>query len=350
MTIECPSTNRKPLKAYGLLRSIGGFWKIFATVVAVAMAVYHVYILAFQPLDPWLIRIMHIQFVMAIGFVYYAGWPGATRRVNSFDILFILMSLSTMVYVLYYFDDLVFRAGVFPEGMDVLFGLFAVVTVIELTRRTVGNALTIMVLLFISYCFLGPYLPGFFWHRGYSFRARRKLPIQHQRHIQHPFGCDRQVCLHLHSVRRVPRALGRGELLYGHGLCRGRQDPRRPCQGGGIGQRPVRHGQRHVDWQRSHHRHPDHPHDEEGGLQRLLCRGCGSLRLNRRPDHAPGHGCGRVSHGFPHRAALSGYHGGFHHSRAALLRLNLPHGGYGVREERPVRPASRQDSQYGVRL
>ncbi len=35
------------------------------------------------------------------------------------------------------------RAGVFPEGLDVVFGLFAVLTVIELTRRTVGNALTI---------------------------------------------------------------------------------------------------------------------------------------------------------------------------------------------------------------
>jgi TRAP transporter 4TM/12TM fusion protein len=133
------------------------------------MAVFHIYILAFQPLDPWLIRIMHIQFVMAIGFVYYAGWPLATQRVNPLDLLLIIMSLSTMLYVLYYFDDLVFRAGVFPEGLDVLFGLFAIVTVIELTRRTVGNALTIMVLLFISYCFLGPYLPGFFWHRGYSF-------------------------------------------------------------------------------------------------------------------------------------------------------------------------------------
>lgn len=169
MSIECPSTIEKESKACNLLREVGGFWRLFAITVASAMALFHIYVLAFKPMDPWLIRIMHLQFVMVIGFTYYAGWSGATRRIHAVDILLMLMSLSTLAYVLYYFEDLVFRAGVFPEGLDVVFGLFATITVIELTRRTVGNALTILVLIFIAYCFVGPYFPGMFWHRGYSF-------------------------------------------------------------------------------------------------------------------------------------------------------------------------------------
>jgi TRAP transporter 4TM/12TM fusion protein len=169
MSIESPPATKEKVTSGSLQRKVGGFWKLFSYVVAAVMALFHIYILGFQPMDPWLIRIIHIQFVMAMGFTYYAGWSRATRRMHPLDLLLILLSLSTMVYVIYCFDDLVFRAGVFPEGLDVLFGLFAVVTVIELTRRTVGMALIILVLMFIMYCFIGPYLPGIFWHRGFSF-------------------------------------------------------------------------------------------------------------------------------------------------------------------------------------
>lgn len=169
MANESPLASQRPNAIFSLERKIDGFWKIFIYIAAVAMAIFHIYILAFQPMDPWLIRIIHIQFVMAVGFTYYAGWYRATKRVHPLDVLLILMSVSSMVYVIYFFDDLVFRAGVFPEGLDILFALFAVITVIELTRRTVGLALTILVFAFIAYCFIGPYLPGLFWHRGYSF-------------------------------------------------------------------------------------------------------------------------------------------------------------------------------------
>lgn len=152
----------------GQRTNLEGFWINFSYFVTALMVAFHVYILAFQPMDPWLIRISHLQFIVAIGFIYYSGWGGENQNVKILDVIFILLSVSSMCYVIYTFDDLIFRAGVFPTPLDTVFGLFATITVIELTRRTVGNALTILVLIFILYCFIGPYLPGMLWHKGYS--------------------------------------------------------------------------------------------------------------------------------------------------------------------------------------
>ena len=152
-----------------LKRTLSGWWIKLVYVVTAAMALYHIYILAFAPVDPWMFSITHLQFVIILGFLFYAARPNCRDRVGFIDIFLILGSLSSFVYMMWTFDDLVHRAGVLPEGYDTLFGFLAVVTVVELTRRTAGWALTTLLLVFILYCFVGPYLPGILWHKGYSF-------------------------------------------------------------------------------------------------------------------------------------------------------------------------------------
>ena len=43
-----------------------------------------------------------------------------------------------------------------------------VLLVLEVTRRTVGPVLLGIILVFVAYSFAGPYLPGYFGHRGAS--------------------------------------------------------------------------------------------------------------------------------------------------------------------------------------
>jgi len=144
-------------------------WMYFIYIVTFVMVVFHVYILAYSPVDPWVFSMGHFQFGVTLGFLYYAARAKSASHITFVDIAFILASLSSYVYLLWDFDDLVQRAGVLPEGYDMLFGLFAVISVIELTRRTAGLALTILIFVSIGYCFAGPYLPGILWHKGYSF-------------------------------------------------------------------------------------------------------------------------------------------------------------------------------------
>ena len=152
-----------------LKRTINGMMKIIVYAVTLIMAAYHIYILAWSPVDPWMFSGAHLQFIMVLGFIYYAATPRGVGSVGALDVLLIACSLASYVYLLVVFDDLVQRAGVLPEGYDMLFGLMAVLTVLELTRRTAGMALTILLLVFILYCFIGPWLPGMLWHKGYSF-------------------------------------------------------------------------------------------------------------------------------------------------------------------------------------
>ena len=151
-----------------LKRTISGKTLIFVYAVTILMAIYHIYILAFSPEDPWIFSISHLNFVMVIGFIYYAAHKYFIKSISIIDVLLIVASLSTYVYVLYNFTDLVDRAGVFPEGYDLFFGCLAIITVLELSRRTAGWILTLLVVVFLVYCFIGPYLPGLLWHKGYS--------------------------------------------------------------------------------------------------------------------------------------------------------------------------------------
>ena len=151
-----------------LKRHIQGYILYIIYAITILMAIYHIYILAFSPVDPWMFSISHLQFAMVLGFIYYSGWKKAATQINIIDILLIAASLSTYIYVIYSFTDLVDRAGVLPEGHDMLFGVLAILTVLELSRRTAGWAITLLVILFLIYCLIGPYMPGILWHKGYS--------------------------------------------------------------------------------------------------------------------------------------------------------------------------------------
>lgn len=158
----------KDLNIESVRRSLTGGYKIFTYIVAAAMALFHIYVLVFAGIDPWLLRISHLQFVAVIGFLVFPGWKKVREKPHWFDLVLILLSVSTLVYVVCVFDELIFRAGVLPTQLDLLFAVFAVVTVLELTRRCTGKGLPILAIIFLLYTWFGKYLPGLLGHKGYS--------------------------------------------------------------------------------------------------------------------------------------------------------------------------------------
>ncbi|MDN5347075.1 MAG: hypothetical protein PWP65_639 [Clostridia bacterium] len=156
------------IEVEGIRRNLSGGFKKFAYFVAAVMCIFHIYVLFISGIDPWLLRIYHLQFVAVIGFLCFPGWKNARSKVHWLDLLLILLSISTLIYVVYSFDELIFRAGVLPTNIDLIFAFFAVITLIELTRRVTGPGLPILVLVFLVYTWAGKYLPGLLWHKGYS--------------------------------------------------------------------------------------------------------------------------------------------------------------------------------------
>ncbi len=89
-----------------------------------------------------------------------------------FDVFFAILATIISVYIFLEFNGLVLRAGL-PTKTDLVIGSFAILLVLEGTRRSVGPPLALIAFLVLVNCYLGPYfldIPGlsFFAHRGYS--------------------------------------------------------------------------------------------------------------------------------------------------------------------------------------
>jgi TRAP transporter 4TM/12TM fusion protein len=137
----------------------------------VAFTVFHLYVLNVRPMDPWLFRSAHVSFGSALGFMMFAarlrrGGPGG---VPWYDWVLVAASIACFGYIFVHLDGLLFRAGAAPEPGDVLIGLIGTLLVLEITRRTAGLALPVIALVFLLYCFAGPWMPGVLFHRGIEF-------------------------------------------------------------------------------------------------------------------------------------------------------------------------------------
>jgi TRAP transporter 4TM/12TM fusion protein len=106
-----------------------------------------------------------------LGFALYRPFRRArTDRVPWYDWLLIAASVACCAYLYLELEGLLFRAGAIPDPGDVLVGLVGTLIVFEFARRTAGLALPIIAGIFILYAFIGPWLPGVLYHRGYDWR------------------------------------------------------------------------------------------------------------------------------------------------------------------------------------
>jgi TRAP transporter 4TM/12TM fusion protein len=145
----------------------GGFAILFSA-IAVFGALFHLYILNFHPIDPWLFRSSHLLFGLILGFMLFPGWKKASNKIHIVDWALILASLAIFVYIAVNLKQLLFRFGVMPTALDFIVALVGVLLVLELTRRTSGWTLPILAGIFILYAFIGPYLPSILNHSGYN--------------------------------------------------------------------------------------------------------------------------------------------------------------------------------------
>jgi TRAP transporter 4TM/12TM fusion protein len=136
----------------------------------VAFTAFHLIVLNFYPMEPWLFRSVHVSFGTALGFMMYSVRVGErSHGVPWYDWLLMVASIACFLYIWYFLDLLLFRAGAAPTTEDVVIGLVGTLLVLEITRRSAGLALPIIAIIFLGYCFVGPWMPGVLFHRGISF-------------------------------------------------------------------------------------------------------------------------------------------------------------------------------------
>jgi TRAP transporter 4TM/12TM fusion protein len=148
-----------------------GFIAIVISIIAISMSLFHFYTGGF---GLWLAlkqRALHLAFALALIFLLYPttkkGIGSDKSTVPFFDIILSLVGAATSLYLIIFYKELVFRAGL-PSNIDLLMGGITILLVLEATRRAIGPELPIVVIVFLIYSYFGPYMPGYFAHRGYS--------------------------------------------------------------------------------------------------------------------------------------------------------------------------------------
>lgn len=208
-------------------RQASGWLKPFITITCVVLSLFHVYTAGFGLLDEISHRSVHMTFIMGLLFLVFPRRPSKRPRValvlglayGAFYLivarqlvgafgpqmpaygtyavysLTLLMALSALPlgafggrgdrpgwldwplaligagfsgYLVFFFEDIFITNVGFPQSLDYLMGGAAIMLVIEGTRRTMGESLSIIGVVSLLYAMLGPDLPGVLAHRGYD--------------------------------------------------------------------------------------------------------------------------------------------------------------------------------------
>ncbi|WP_282026504.1 TRAP transporter permease [Limimaricola cinnabarinus] len=107
--------------------------------------------------------------VALAGIGAWAGGCGQRGGLHWCDALLALASVTVALYLIANINILRMRAGTpLSTPGDVYAALVGTLLILEITRRVAGLALVIIAGVFLVYCFVGPYMPGFLHHSGYS--------------------------------------------------------------------------------------------------------------------------------------------------------------------------------------
>ncbi|MCA0850603.1 TRAP transporter permease [Salipiger thiooxidans] len=150
------------------LRGLTGWQATMITTLCVIYALFHLVVLNFLQLDAWVFRALHVSIAAVIALALYAPFGRAGDRIPVADVLLSVVTLGTAGYIWVTLDELVIRTGVLPTPWDVAVAVAGILIVIEFTRRTAGLALPVLASIFMVYGFVGPWLPGVLYHRGFE--------------------------------------------------------------------------------------------------------------------------------------------------------------------------------------
>ncbi len=149
-------------KKNGKKRDLTGLPALIVVLTSIAGAIFHVYALGIESPGVWNLRIFHLLLAFILVPLLYAGWRGAGQHIHWTDCLMIMAGGGSAVYLIIEAQDIIWRYGVAPTGADLFFGAITILLVLEITRRTIGWPLVIVVLVLIFYSLFGNYFPSIF--------------------------------------------------------------------------------------------------------------------------------------------------------------------------------------------
>ncbi|MGH6768478.1 MAG: TRAP transporter permease [Xanthobacteraceae bacterium] len=151
----------------GARRKPTGWLVWVVTPLAVALAVYVIVAATVLIIAPWELTAIFLCGIITLAFLSVGAFPTSDpERPSLLDYGFALASFATGVYFSLKSQEFVDRIALLSElsTWDLAFGIVMVLLTLEITRRTTGLGLTVIVLIFIGYNFFGHHLGGVLQH------------------------------------------------------------------------------------------------------------------------------------------------------------------------------------------
>ena len=152
-------------------RNLEGWQSYFVAAVAIAMSLFHIFVLGFHSIAPYYLYNLHLSFAFILLFAGHVGWSTAKKgSINIFDWAIIGLVLVICVYLFINMREIIYRIGVSPTQGDIILGAALILLVLEGTRRTSGAILPLLAVIFILYAHWGNYIPGILGHFGFNWK------------------------------------------------------------------------------------------------------------------------------------------------------------------------------------
>ena len=151
-----------------VMRKGSGWYTKVISILALLMAVFHVYTSGFGLLETMRQRPIHLMFVMVLVFLMYPGSKKQENRGPSvIDVALSVLALVATGYVVLGYRSFLERSGI-SNQTDVIMAILLSVLILEATRRCVAKELSIISIIFLLYGYFGYLMPGVFRIRGGS--------------------------------------------------------------------------------------------------------------------------------------------------------------------------------------
>ena len=151
--------------------------RILIFLIALAMALFHLYASGIRPLPGIQQRSIHLAFALALTFLLFPfksklGGESSTghenRPLSLIDLLLVNLSFAIGTYGFIEYESFSFRVGS-PSFLDSISAVIAILLVMEATRRILGIGVVMICLVGFAYLGYGENLPSYIAHTGFTF-------------------------------------------------------------------------------------------------------------------------------------------------------------------------------------
>lgn len=147
------------------------FFQRFLFVGSLLFSGYHLWTTAFGMPVAQLHRPLHLMFAASLGFLIYSSSQGeGSRRIRITDLLPAMVSLFCFGWIALSYQRISERQAMVEalSWIDLLVGGLSILLLLELARRTIGWALTVVAMAALFYAYFGKRMPALIAHRGFG--------------------------------------------------------------------------------------------------------------------------------------------------------------------------------------